>query len=174
MAGSGGWGAVPGFGAAEEGDADVAVELEGVACGGDGAAVGVAGFRVVEMAVGEMVGVTWVEAGADDEAAEGAVAEAGVGVLFVGGFGGGGGDLDDGEADGVVCGAGAAGSYLDDGAGGGCPIATDAGGGRGEGGGGGEKKGEGDETHGDSAKGEDIARVRATSHGLAVVTSMPP
>jgi len=165
---------VPGFVAAEEGDADVAVELEGVSGGGDGAAIGMAGFGVVEMAVGEVPGVGLAEAGADGEAAERAIAEGGVGVFVVGGFGRGGGEFDDGEAD-----VAAAGGDADDGVCGGLPIATDAGGGSGEGGGSSEKEGKGDETHGDSSDGEDIAgmgrgRGRSRAVGDAERMARPP
>lgn len=42
---------MPGFGAAEEGEEDVAAEFDGVGVGGgDGASVGVAGDGVVEVA----------------------------------------------------------------------------------------------------------------------------
>jgi len=99
MAGGDGVDAVPGFAAAEERDAKISVEVEGVAVGGDEAAVGVAGFGIVETAVGEVVGVRLHEVVADDESAECTVAEGGVGILLVGGFGRVGGEANDREAD---------------------------------------------------------------------------
>jgi hypothetical protein len=86
LAGRDGIDAVPGFASTEERDAEVAVQVERVAVRGDETAVGVAGFGIVEMAFGEVVGVGLHEAGANDQAAEGAVSEGGVGILLVGGF----------------------------------------------------------------------------------------
>lgn len=80
------------------------------------------------MAFGEVVGIGLREAGADDEAAEGAVAEGSVGIPLVRGLGRVGREMNDGKAD-----LRAAGSDADDGVGGSLPVAANAGGGCGEG-----------------------------------------
>lgn len=102
------WDAGPGFGAAEEGEEDVAAELQDVGTGGrDVSAVGVAGDGVVEMTVTEAMVVVVAEAGADGEAADLALTERRVGVVDVDGHGWVGRELHNPDADvGIACRAG--------------------------------------------------------------------
>ena len=112
--------ALPGFGAAEGRDADVAAEIEGVSVELHGGFVGFAGHGVVDVAAGGVVSVG-SEAGADFEVTQGARAERRVRVVGVDGAGSCGGQGDDAEAEGV-----GAGSETDDGATRGFPVAGEA------------------------------------------------
>lgn len=128
-------GALPGFGAAEGSDANIAAQVEGFAVELHGGFVGLAGHGVVDVATGGIVSFGR-EAGADFEIANGATPETRVRVFLVDGSGGGWGDGNNAEAE-----SARARRDADDGAVGGLPVAAEAVRFGGEGRGGGKEEG---------------------------------